>query len=84
MLFHLLKALTIGLVATVLLSACAQIERTPALAQRDDDGYCRANAGEQGSKAYSECLKARDAQGARSVSMDKAHLRNSEQMLLGR
>ena len=79
-----MKTFVALLVASATLSACAQIERTPPLAQRDDDAYCRANGGEQGSKAYSECLRARDAQATRSVSMDKAHRRNAEDMLNGR
>ena len=72
------------LFAGVTLAACAQIERAPPLAQRDDEGYCRANAGEQGSKAFAECLQSRDAQAASSSRLDKAHRRFSEDMLVRR
>ena len=73
--------LTALMLSSILLSACSVVERTPALAQRDDDGYCRANGGEQGSKAYAECLKSRDTASAQSSRLDRSHLRMSEDML---
>lgn len=72
------------LLAGLALASCAQIERTPPLAQRDDEGYCKANGGEPGSKAFAECLRNRDAQAASSSRLDKAHRRLSEDILVGR
>ena len=46
------------------LGGCANLERhhPNAMSQADDDAYCQANGGPQGSAAYTACRKDRDVQ----------------------
>ena len=45
--------------AALSLGGCANLERhnSNALSQTDDDGYCQAQGGPQGSAAYTACRK---------------------------
>ncbi len=77
---------TIFMVATMLLlTGCAQFERSPApAAVVDDDAYCRTNGGEPGSSAYAACLKDRDvaaSRGSGSSRIERAHRNLAEDML---
>lgn len=76
----------IFLAIALLLSACAQFERNqPVAAVTDDDAYCRANGGPQGSSAYVACMKDRDVAASRAASggsrIERAHRNLAEDML---
>ena len=67
------------------LGGCANLERhnPNAISQTDDDTYCQANGGPQGSPAYSACRKDRDVAATRSDRMEKTHRDLAERMLNG-
>ncbi|HWW47802.1 MAG TPA: hypothetical protein VNZ94_08200 [Xanthobacteraceae bacterium] len=85
----LLRGLMVGAVAGFVLGGCAQLERhsSPAAvanAGQDDDAFCVANGGPQGSDAYVECRKNRDhRRGAAENRIERTHRNLSERMLSG-
>ncbi|MBS0528506.1 MAG: hypothetical protein JSS22_03825 [Proteobacteria bacterium] len=75
-----------ALAMTVLsLGACAGLERHQPTAQSqiDDDTYCQANGGPQGSADYVAWRKDRDVAASRSDRMEKTHRDLAERMLNG-
>jgi len=77
-----------ALAAGLLLSACAQFDRTtlPQAAATDDDAICRKQ-GEPGSQPYVACRRDRDVGAARASSgsgVERAHKNLAEDMLNGR
>ena len=72
------------IVATALLSACANFERSKPVAAVDDDALCRANGVVQGSKEYVACMKDRDVAASRENRMERAHRTLAEDMLNNR
>jgi len=78
-----------GLAASLLLSACAQFERTPApsaAAMTDDDAICRQR-GEPGSSTYVACRRDRDVgalRGNSNAGVERAHKNLADDMLNGR
>ena len=75
---------TLGLPA-LSLGGCTNLERhnPSAVSQTDDDAYCQANGGPQGSAAYTACRKDRDVAATRSDRMEKTHRDLAERMLNG-
>jgi hypothetical protein len=83
-----LKSTThLAALATIALSlgGCASLERhqPTAQSQTDDDAYCQAHGGPQGSAAYSACRKDRDVAATRSDRMERTHRDLAERMLNG-
>ncbi|WP_439924142.1 hypothetical protein [Nitrobacter sp. JJSN] len=79
-----IRLAALGLTA-LSLGGCANLERhnPTAQSQTDDDTYCQANGGPQGSPAYSACRKDRDVAASRSDRMEKTHRDLAERMLNG-
>jgi hypothetical protein len=72
--------------AGLMVSACAQFERTPVADRADDDAICRAQ-GETGSPAYVACRKDRDVANSRmsgNERIERAHRNLAEDMLNNR
>jgi hypothetical protein len=71
--------------AALSLGGCANLERhnSNALSQTDDDGYCQAQGGPQGSAGYTACRKNRDVAATRSDRMERTHRDLAERMLNG-
>jgi hypothetical protein len=69
----------------LLLGGCANLERhnASAVSQGDDDAYCQAQGGPQGSAAYTACRKDRDVAATRSDRMERTHRDLAERMLNG-
>jgi hypothetical protein len=67
------------------LGGCANLERhnPSAVSQTDDDAYCQAHGGSQGSAAYTACRKDRDVAATRSDRMERTHRDLAERMLNG-
>lgn len=75
-----------GLALTALLLAgCANLERhnPTAISQADDDAYCQAHGGPQGSAAYVACRKDRDVAATRADRMDRTYRNMTERMMNG-
>ncbi|HVV40021.1 MAG TPA: hypothetical protein VHC94_03045 [Nitrobacter sp.] len=77
--------LAILAVAMLSLAGCANLERhqPTAQSQTDDDAYCKANAGPQGSAAYVSCRKDRDVAATHEDRMEQTHRNLAERMLNG-
>ena len=75
--------------ASLLVSACAQFDRTalPQAATTDDDAICRQQ-GEPGSQPYVTCRRDRDVGAARAsrsdAGIERSHRNLAEDMLNGR
>jgi hypothetical protein len=80
--FMRLAVLTLTMLS---LGGCANLERhhPNAMSQADDDAYCQANGGPQGSAAYTACRKDRDVAATRSDRMERTHRDLAERMLNG-
>ncbi len=74
-----------ALVLIASLGGCANLERhnASAVSQGDDDAYCQAHGGPQGSAAYTACRKDRDVAATRSDRMERTHRDLAERMLNG-
>ncbi|WP_244469175.1 MULTISPECIES: hypothetical protein [Afipia] len=78
-----------ALAASLLVSACAQFDRTslPQAAATDDDAMCRKE-GEPGSQPYVACRRDRDVAASRAsrseVGVERAHKNLANDMLNGR
>jgi len=71
--------------AALSLAGCANLERhnPSAVSQADDDTYCQAHGGPQGSAAYVACRKDRDVAATQSDRMERTHRNLAERMLNG-
>ena len=78
-----------ALAASLLVSACAQFDRTalPQAATTDDDALCRQQ-GEPGSQPYVACRRDRDLAASRAsrsdAGIERSHRNLAEDMLNGR
>lgn len=82
---HTAIVLAVLSLAALSLGGCANLERhnPSALSQGDDDAYCQANGGSQGSAGYTACRKNRDVAATRSDRMERSHRDLAERMLNG-
>ena len=76
----------VALLLTVLsLAGCANLDRRNPnpVSQMDDDAYCKANGGPQGSAAYVACRKDRDVAATHADGMERTHRNLTERMMNG-